>query len=144
MNGGIESVAWRGFLKAHALLLKELDAVLAADHRLPLSSYDVLRELAEAPKRRMRMRDLAESVALSRSGLSRLVDRMEREGLIEREPCPDDARGAYAVITRRGLRRFEQARPAHLAAVRKRFLAHFSPDELKQLAGFWERLLARE
>ena len=141
---GIESVAWRGFLKAHAVLLKEIDAVLEADHRLPLSSYAVLQELAEAPKRRMRMRDLAESVALSRSGLSRLVDRLEREELIEREPCPDDARGAYAVLTRRGARRLEQARPAHLAAVRKRFLAHFSADELKQLAGFWDRLLAPE
>jgi DNA-binding MarR family transcriptional regulator len=139
---GIESVAWRGFLKAHAVLLKELDAVLEADHRLPLSSYSVLHELAEAPKRRMRMRDLAESVALSRSGLSRLVDRLGREGLIEREPCADDARGAYAVLTSRGARRLEQARPAHLAAVRKRFLAHFSPDELKQLAVFWDRLLA--
>ena len=85
---GIESVAWRGFLKAHAVLLKEIDAVLEADHRLPLSSYAVLQELAEAPKRRMRMRDLAESVALSRSGLSRLVDRLEREELVEREPCP--------------------------------------------------------
>jgi DNA-binding MarR family transcriptional regulator len=139
---GIESVAWRGFLKAHAVLLKEIDAVLEADHRLPLSKYAVLHELAEAPKRRMRMRDLAESVALSRSGLSRLVDRLEREGLIGREPCPDDARGAYAVLTRRGARRLEQARPAHLAAVRERFSAHFSPDELKQLAGFWDRLLA--
>jgi DNA-binding MarR family transcriptional regulator len=141
---GTELVAWRGFLKAHARLLKEIDSVLEADHRLPLSSFGVLHELAETPGRRMRMRDLAESVALSRSGLSRLVDRLEREGLIEREPCAEDARGAYAVLTRRGLRRLEQARPAHLEAVRMRFLGHFSRDELKALAGYWDRLLASE
>lgn len=140
---GVERGAWRGFVRAHALLWKELDAHLERVHGLPLSSFEVLIELEEARGRRMRMNELAEAVSLSRSGLSRLIDRLAQEGLIERRPCPDDARGSFAVLTSRGLRRLKQVRPAYLEAVREDFLAHFNATDLKRLERYWERLLGR-
>src|ERR1700758_1479042 len=82
--------AWRGMLRVHASLTKALDAQLEAAHGLPLSSYEVLMYLADAPEEKMRMSELANSVILSRSGLTRLVDRLEREGLLERQSCPSD------------------------------------------------------
>jgi DNA-binding MarR family transcriptional regulator len=138
---GAERGAWRGFVRAHALLSKELDSQLERAHGLPLSSFEVLVELSEAEGRRMRMSELADAVSLSRSGLSRLIDRLEREQLIERCPCPDDARGSFAVLTSRGLRRLKQVRPAYIKAVRDDFLAHFTPSDLAQLEEFWKRLL---
>jgi DNA-binding MarR family transcriptional regulator len=135
-----ELAAWRGFLRTHAALVKELDADLEAQHQLPLSSYDVLTTLADHPDGRMRMRDLAEAVVLSRSGLTRLVDRLQREGLIDREQCASDARGAYAVLTDTGRARLREAQPLHRDSVRRRFLSRFSPEELEVLAGCWDRL----
>jgi len=135
-----ELAAWRGFLRAHSALVKELDADLEAQHQLPLTSYDVLTNLADQPHGRMRMRDLADAVVLSRSGLTRLVDRLQREGLIEREQCASDARGAYAVLTETGRGRLREAQPLHRESVRQRFLSRFSDDELRELAVFWERL----
>ncbi len=88
--------AWRGLLRVHAALTKALDAELESEHRLPLSSYEVLLHLAFTDGERLRMSDLADAVVLSRSGLTRLVDRLERDGLIARESCPSDARGSYA------------------------------------------------
>jgi DNA-binding MarR family transcriptional regulator len=135
-----ELAAWRGLLRVHASVLKALDAELEAEHGMPVSSYEVLLNLARTPDRRMRMRDLADAVLLSRSGLSRLVDRLAADGLLERAACASDARGAYAVITQKGLDTLRAARPTHLDGVRRRFLEHFSPDELEQLAGLWERV----
>ena len=133
--------AWRGMLRVHAALLKELDAELEERHGLPITSYDVLVNVSEAPGGRLRMRELADAVLLSRSGLTRLVDRLEREGLLCRRPCPDDARGAFAEITPAGRARLAEARPTHLAGVRERFLRHFAPAELERLAGLWDRVL---
>jgi DNA-binding MarR family transcriptional regulator len=135
-----ELAAWRGFLRTHAGLVKELDADLEAQHQLPLTSYDVLTTLADQPQGRMRMRDLADAVVLSRSGLTRLVDRLQREGLLEREQCASDARGAYAVLTETGRARLREAQPLHRDGVRRRFLSRFSAEELRVLADFWERL----
>ncbi len=133
--------AWRGMLRAHAALTKALDADLDAEHGLPLSSYEVLLYLNDAPDGRMRMRDLAASVILSRSGLTRLADRLEREGLICRESCPSDARGSYAVLTPAGVDKLAAARATHLAGVRSLFLQHFSDDELDALGDAWERVI---
>ena len=133
--------AWRGMLRAHAALTKALDADLDSAHGLPLSSYEVLLYLDDAPDRRMRMRDLAASVILSRSGLTRLADRLEREGLIRRESCPSDARGAYAVLTPAGAEMLAIARTTHLAGVRSLFLQHFSGDELDVLGDAWDRVI---
>jgi DNA-binding MarR family transcriptional regulator len=132
--------AWRGMLRAHAALTKALDADLDAQHDLPLTSYEVLLYLADAEDGRLRMRDLAESVILSRSGLTRLADRLERDGLLRRESCDSDARGAYAVITPAGLKKLDDARSTHLAGVRSLFLRHFSEDELDVLGDAWERV----
>jgi DNA-binding MarR family transcriptional regulator len=133
--------AWRGMLRAHAALTKALDADLENAHGLPLSSYEVLMYLNDAEDMKMRMRDLATSVILSRSGLTRLVDRLERDGLIRRETCASDARGAYAVLTPEGARTLAAARKTHLAGVRSRFLAHFSAAEMDALGDAWERVV---
>lgn len=138
---GTELGAWRGFLRAHAALAKRLDAELVAAHGLALSSYEVLLVLEDAPEGRLRMSEIADSMLLSRSGVTRLVDRLEKEGLIERVSCPTDRRGLHAVLTERGRERLLEARPTHLAGVRAGFLAKFSGLELEQLCEVWERLL---
>lgn len=135
-----ELAAWRGFLRVHAALTRELDAELATAHALPLSSYEVLLYLNSAPGGEMRMSELADSVLLSRSGLTRLVDRLQGAGLLERRQCSDDARGSNAAITSAGRRAFRDARATHLAGVRERFLRHLSAEELQRLAALWERL----
>src|SRR5215216_2490157 len=127
-------------LRAHAALTRELDAELAREHKLPLSSYEVLLYLADAPEGRMRMAELAESVLLSRSGLTRLVDRLEREGLLRRERCESDARGLFAEITDEGRRVFAAARQTHLDGVRRLFLDRFTGDELRTLGAIWHKL----
>lgn len=132
--------AWRGMLRAHSALTKALDAELVRAHGLPLSSYEVLLFLADSPEGQMRMSELADGVLLSRSGLTRLVDRMEREGLLRRERCEDDARGWFAAITPKGRELFTRARKTHLDGVRERFLSHFTRNELRSLAAFWERI----
>jgi DNA-binding MarR family transcriptional regulator len=132
--------AWRGLLRAHARLAKRLDAELESAHALPMSSYEVLCHLEEANGGRMRMCDLAEQAQLSRSGLTRLVDRMERDGLLERCTCEYDARGAYACLTGAGRERLRAARGTHLTVIREQFLAHFSETELVSLADMWERI----
>ncbi len=132
--------AWRGFLRAHACLAKRLDSELEREHGLPMTSYEVLHHLDDAGAGRMRMCDLAEQAQLSRSGLTRLVDRLEREGLIERCSCQHDARGSYACLTDLGRERLAQARGTHLAVVREHFFSRFSEAELGALAGLWDRI----
>ncbi len=125
----------------HASLVKALDAELEQTHRLQLTSYEVLLYLDGEDDGRMRMCDLAESVLLSRSGLTRLIDRLEREGLVARHSCQQDARGAYAGLTAAGRAKLAAVRPTHLAGVRAHFLSHFTEDEMDRLAGYWERVL---
>lgn len=132
--------AWRGMLRTHAALTKALDADLEAEHGLPLSSYEVLLHLAAADGQRMRMSDLAETVVLSRSGLTRLVDRMERDGLLGRASCPSDARGSYALLTEAGRAKLEVASRTHLSGVRERFLDRLSDSEQDALGDCWERV----
>jgi DNA-binding MarR family transcriptional regulator len=136
-----ELAAWRGLLRVHTALVKALDAELAAAHDLPLSSYEVLITLESAPNHKRRMAELADSVLLSRSGMTRLVDRLERDGLLVRDTCTDDGRGCFAVLTDKGAALLARARPTHLEGVRQRFLTHFSEDELQRFAGAWERVL---
>lgn len=113
---------------------------LEADTGLPLSWYDVLLQLAEAPRHRLRMAQLADTVLLSRSGLTRLVDRLEEEGLVRREPSPGDARGTFTVLTKAGMRRLREAAPTHLAGVQRTWLANFSEDELRTLGALLGRV----
>ena len=132
--------AWRGLLRAHACLAKRLDSELEQAHGLPMSSYEVLHHLEETAAGRMRMCELAEQAQLSRSGLTRLIDRMERDGLVERCSCDHDARGSYACLTGSGRERLQEARGTHLAVIREQFFSHFSEGELGTLADMWERI----
>ena len=133
--------AWRGLVRAHACLVKRLDAQLEAEHGLALTSYEVLLRLSDADDGKLRMHDIASAVLLSRSGLTRLIDRLERDELVARCSCENDARGAYAVITDAGRTRVAEARATHLAGIRSLFVAHYSEDELDLLGPLLERLL---
>ena len=135
-----ELAAWRGMLRVHASLLHAMDAELTAGHGLALRSYEVLLHLEDAPRHRLRMSDLSRSVLLSASGVSRLVDRMEQDGLVGRERCSDDGRGYWAVLTSHGEQKLREARATHLAGVRHLFLRHFAGDDLARLADYWERV----
>src|ERR687886_756271 len=136
-----ERAAWSGFIRAHATIVKELDAELRAAHGLPLSSFDVLVQLSLAPDDRMQMHELAEAVHISRSGLTRLVDRLERQGLIERYRGERDPRQVFACITTSGLERLAETTPTHVAGVRRRFLERLSQTQVEQLAVVWDQLL---
>ncbi len=138
--GSDEVRAWRGLLRTYAQLTKALDAELEAAHGLPLTSYEVLMHIADSEGERMRMHDLASSILLSRSGLTRLVDRLERDGLLSRQSCSSDARGSFACLTPRGRAKLDAARATHLAGVRAMFLGHFTPEEQQQLGSMWERV----
>jgi DNA-binding MarR family transcriptional regulator len=133
--------AWRGLLRVHSALVKALDAELLAGHDLPLTSYEVLINLQAAPDKRRRMAELADGVLLSRSGMTRLVDRLEKEGLLVRDACVSDGRGTFAVLTDKGEALLGEARRTHLDGVRERFLKHFERDELVQLATLWNRVV---
>lgn len=135
-----EMAAWHGFIRAHAVVVRQLSAELEAEHGLSLPSYEVLAHLSEAPQRRLRMSDLASCATLSPSGLTRLVDRMEREGLVRRERCDADARVVYAVLTDEGMTRLEQAWPTHLRGVREHMVDRLSGTELTTLGVTMTRL----
>ncbi len=114
--------AWRSFIHSHARLLRRLDEELQAAHGLSLAEYDALMQLVNAPGRRLRMSVLAERVLLSRSGITRLVDRLVAAGFVERSACVSDARGAEAALTGKGLEQLRAASPAHLDGVQRYFL----------------------
>lgn len=136
-----ELSVWRTFLRAHASITRELEHELAEQHMLPLPSYDVLLQLAESPQRRLRMTDLADRVLLSRSGLTRLVDRLSKDGLVARESCPSDARGTFTVITPKGLERLREAAPTHLAGVQEHVTSRLSRSELDTFGRLLRKLL---
>jgi DNA-binding MarR family transcriptional regulator len=131
---------WRTFLRTHGSVLRQLEHDLLAATGMPLSWYDVLLQLAEAPERRLRMAELADRVLLSRSGLTRLVDRLQAEGLVIREPYPGDARGLYTVLTQAGLDRLRCAAPTHLTGIQEYWLSKYNDDELHTLQSLLGRL----
>jgi DNA-binding MarR family transcriptional regulator len=120
--------------------MRSLETELVADQRLSLVSYDVLVQLAEAPGRRLRMAELADRVLLSRSGVTRLVDRLERAGLVIRQRVVADGRGVIAELTEPGLERLRVASRTHLAGIAKHFVAHFDDEALTTLARLCDRL----
>lgn len=125
--------AWRNFLTAHARITRRLDDELQAAHGMSLAEYDALLQIAHAPGRRVRMNVLAERVILSRSGVTRLVDRLEAAGSVARAACASDARGQEAVLTQLGLDRLRRAAPTHLDGVRRYFLDRLDADDLAAL-----------
>jgi len=114
---------WRSFLHAHARVARRLDEDLRTGHAMSLQEYEALLHLAEAPGRRLRMGRLADSLLLSKSGVTRLIDRLVDDGLVERTSCSSDARGAEASLTGSGLARLRAAAPTHLAGIRDHFYA---------------------
>jgi DNA-binding MarR family transcriptional regulator len=138
--GNRELEAWRGFLRAHREVVAHLDEELQRAHDLPLSSYEVLLYLADAKDGRLRMGELADRLLLSRSGLTRLVDRLERRDLVVRERCKEDARGLFARITPAGRELFLTARPDHLDGVRRHYLSRLTDADLENLTAAWSRI----
>lgn len=137
---GSEVDAWRSFLRAHARLVRVLESELVAEHPLSLGGYDVLVQLAEAPERRLRMAELADAVLLSRSGVTRLVDRLEVAGMVTRERFTGDGRGVVAVLTTKGVDTLRQAARTHLGGVVRHFIDHFDAKELAEFGELCARL----
>ena len=137
-----EMEAWRAFLRAHARVTRVLDAELAAECDLPLGSYEVLLHLHNAPNYQLRMSELAERALLSRSGLTRLVDRLASEGLLTREVCATDHRVTFATLTDEGYDRLKKAAPTHLRGVRQHMVDLLTPQEIKVLGTALARVAA--
>lgn len=132
---------WRAFVQAHARITRKLDEELRAEHDLSLAEYDALLSIADTPERRIRMRQLADKVILSKSGVTRLIDRLVEDGLVERCAASDDARGAEAVLTEAGLDRLRRASRTHLRGVAEHFLDRIPADELDALHATLRRVM---
>ena len=126
--------AWRTYLRAHALLERQLDAELRSECGLTLKVYDALVQLSELPERRARMKDLAAALVYSQSGLTRVVDGMERDGLVRREVDPADRRAMQVVLTRAGQRALERAWPVHLRGVNEYWAQHLTTAQAQAIA----------
>ena len=135
-----EIQAWAKLLRAHAALTRRFSADLQAMHGLTLNAYEVLLHLAHAPERRMRRVDLAGSVLLTASGITRLLDGLERAGYVDRAADENDARVTYAVLTDEGYEKLRDAAPTHVGGIRELFGDRFSRDELETLAELLDRL----
>ena len=134
--------AWRSLLEAHAAVVELLARELEAGRGLPLGWYDVLLTLDQSPEHRLRMQELAQSVLLSKSGLTRLIDRMEAKGLVRREPSPSDRSGAFAVLTPEGRSAFRRAAPVHLRGIQEHFARHLDDDEAATIFDALSRVTA--
>jgi DNA-binding MarR family transcriptional regulator len=137
---GVALGAWRSYLQSHAAIVRALDSELAAEHGLTTRDYEVLLYLAQSEDGHLPMSALAERTMLTRSGITRLVDGLVVDGLIERVACPVDARVSYAQLTDAGHAKLRQAGCSHVSSIRRLFLEHFSADELGCLAELLCRL----
>ncbi|WP_308257728.1 MarR family winged helix-turn-helix transcriptional regulator [Pseudonocardia lacus] len=131
--------SWRTFLRAHALVIRALETELIAEQNISLAAYDVLVQLVEAPGHRLRMTELADAVLLSRSGVTRLVDRLEKAGLVSRCPVAGDGRGVAAEITEAGVNRLRTASRTHLTGVMRHFVDPLD-DDIDELERITRRL----
>lgn len=139
---GEELAAWRAFLRAHAAVTRALERDLQDAAAPPLSGYGVLLRLAEAPDARLRPGELAERALLTKSGLTRLLDRLEEQGYVERRACAEDARGQYAELTARGRRALRRAAPTHLRGIARYFVDPLSARDRAILTDALERVAA--
>jgi DNA-binding MarR family transcriptional regulator len=135
------NLAWRKFLVTHVTLIEQIERDLTQAELPSLSWYDVLFTLSEAPEQRLRLHELAQAVLLSRSNVTRLVDRLEVSGLIQREHCPSDRRGAFAVITDEGLKMLDRMWSVYGQAIEKYFACHLDANEVKFLVKILNRLI---
>lgn len=138
----LEREAWGGMLLIRALLLEQLDGELQLERRLPLTHHDVLLKLSEAHGGQQRMSELADRVLLTKGGLTRVVDVLERAGFVERVRSQEDGRGRYARLTPAGRARFQAAHPVHVTGVRALFLDKLSDGQLHCLAETWHTVLS--
>jgi DNA-binding MarR family transcriptional regulator len=132
--------AWVAFLRSHAAIVRELSAQLQREHGLTLSDYEVLLHLSHADRGMMRRVDLAQRVLLTQSGITRLLDGLERSGFVCKEQCKSDARVSYAKITEKGRVKLREAADTHLRGVDEVFLSRYSGSELATLAELLNRL----
>jgi len=128
-----EQSSWRAWLSASLLLQDRLNSDLQAEQGLSMADYEILVRLSESPERRLRMSTLADTTLSSRSRLSHQIDRMEKAGLVERQSCSDDRRGAYAVLTDTGWKALVAAAPDHVAAVLEHLVDQLTPQEFAAL-----------
>jgi DNA-binding MarR family transcriptional regulator len=135
------NLAWRKFLSAHVITIEQIERDLAQAKLPPLSWYDVLFALSEAPERKLRLHELAQAVLLSRSNLTRLVDRLEVAGLICREQCLIDRRGAFAVIREEGIAMRDRMWSVYGRGIEQYFAGHLDPTEVKFLVKILNRLI---
>lgn len=133
--------AWGVFLRAHATLVDLLERELQGEQGLPLTWFDVLGQLAAAPDGKLRMQELAVAMVLSKSGLTRLVDRLEAAGLVERVTCPSDRRGTFAVLTPDGRQALTRAQPVVNQAIEQHFAAQLGPAEISTLGTALTRVI---
>ena len=133
---------WRAFLETHSTVTRYLERRMQEQHSLPLPWWDVLQQLSDGEDGRLRMGELAESVLLTRSGVTRLLDRMITAGLVVREACPGDRRGYYAVITQLGLETIEKVGPDHSKDAWESFLGHVTQEEAAVMEKVFSRVLA--
>ena len=138
-----EARAWRGYLRMNTLLNAELARQLLADSGLSAADYDVLVILSETSDHRLRMRELGAQLLWEKSRLSHHITRMQGRGLVRREDCPSDARGAFVVITPQGLQAITDAAPAHVANVRRSFFDHLSSEEITMLGDLTHRIVGQ-
>ena len=136
-----EQRTWRGWLALSGLLQSQVGSDLLADTGLSTADYQVLVNLSEAPDRRLRMAELASRIDWSKSRLSHQFARMEARGLVKREECPSDARGAFAVLTDHGMDEIRRAAPFHVESVRRHFVDLLEPTELQQLQAISSKVL---
>jgi DNA-binding MarR family transcriptional regulator len=129
-------------LEAHARVTHELDAQMQAEHGMSVSAYEVLMFLADAPDHRLRMAEIADRVLLSRSGCTRLVDRLVQLGYVARRAADTDGRGLFAELTGAGLDKTAEARATHREGVRRFFLAHLTTTDQIALGDIWTRFQA--
>ena len=128
--------AWRAVFVAHHLVVERIEEALADAALPPLSWYDVLLTVARAPDQRLRMFEVAEGIVMSRSGLTRLVDRIESGGLLRRETCPSDRRGTHLALTEQGEEMLQRALPVYTAAIQEHFLRHLAdPGAVETVLG---------
>jgi DNA-binding MarR family transcriptional regulator len=137
----ILSALWRLFLTAQVKLRDRIEVKLDRAGLPSLEWYDVLYTLKEAPGQRLRLSELAEKVLLTRSNLTRLVDRLENAGLLQRQSCPSDRRGTFAVLTESGLAMQEQMWPIYAEGIKEYFASQINDDEVEVLQQVLGRML---
>lgn len=139
-----ETKAWTGFIKAQQLLIDKVEEKLKKKHFPSLSWYDVLWELEKSAEGSLRLNDIGKKVLLNKYNVTRLIDRMEKEGLVSREACPIDGRGVFACITPKGRKLRKRMWPVYKKAIEENFVSYFNKNELEQISKLMERINLRQ